>query len=239
MKAHDHRRLIIIPGELSMKTLKQFASGLAWCVLIGFLSAQAYAETDSAYWNEESIEGEITDKLSAAIEAKYRFNDDASRHYYSSTALELNYAFLAWLEAGVGYREIYKLKKTAWQQEKRQYLQAEAKMKADGWKFKNRLRVELRDTPSEKPYYRFRDKITVKTPWTWTPAEINPYVADEVFVESKEDEGFNENRTYAGIDMKLTERVGFELFYAYNIERKDHAWSDRTRIIGTDLKVHF
>jgi hypothetical protein len=222
-----------------MNMLKHFVTGLVWCMLFGILTANAFAETDSAYWNEESIEGGITDKLSATIEAKYRFNDDASKHYYSSTALELNYELLAWLEAGAGYREIYKLKKTAWQQEKRQYLQAEVKLKADGWKLKNRLRVELRDAPSEKTYYRYRDKITIKTPWTWTPAEINPYVADEVFVEEKEGEGFNENRTYAGIDMKLTERVGFELYYMYNIERKDHAWNDRTRVFGTDVKVHF
>lgn len=215
---------------------------LRFCLLsiavISFIGA-LYAETDTAYWNEESIQGAITDRLSVSIELKYRFKDDAKQHYYTSSGIELNYEFLPWFEAGFGYREIFRQKKTAWQQENRPYAVAAEMWKVGEWKFKNRTKVELREKDAGEGYYRFRDKLTIKTPWKWTSAEINPYVADEVFLEKKERAGFNENRAYAGVGLKLHEHLGLDVYYMYNIEAEDREWTERTDVIGTELTFSF
>lgn len=200
----------------------------------------SFAETDTEYWNEEAIQGHISDRLSASVETKYRFNDDAKQHYYTSTSMELNYDFLSWLKGGLGYREVFKQKKNGWQQENRPSLQVSVKGKTGGWKVRNRLKIERRKKDTEDAYYRFRNKLTLKSPWKWSSAEINPYLADEIFSEKKKQEGFNENRLYAGVDMKLTERADLSLYYMYNIEKKNREWGgDRINVIGTELTFSF
>lgn len=212
---------------------------LLLCILVASLVNSASGETDTAYWNEESIAGKISDRLSAGIEMTYKFDDDAERHYYTSTSFALNCAVLSWLEAGLGYEEIFKKKGDAWQQENRPSIQAAVKWAFSEWKFKNRFRIELRQKQGDEEHYRFRDKLTIKSPWKWTRAEINPYVAEEVFVERTEQEGFNENRTYAGFEMELAEHVGLNLYYLYNLETREREWRSRINVIGTQLEIAF
>lgn len=220
-----------IPFRLAMTAW--FCAGLSICTIVR-------AETDTEYWNEEALEGRISDRLSATIAMKYRLNDDAKQHYYTSTSMELSYDFLPWLDGGLGYREVFKQKKNGWQQENRPYVQASVKGKAGGWKIKNRVKIEQRKKDAEDAYYRFRDKLTLKSPWKWSSTEINPYLADELFVEKKERAGFNENRAYAGIDIKLTGQINLDLYYMYNIEKKDREWGgDRITVIGTELIFSF
>lgn len=208
-------------------------------VLVCAGCAVAWADTDTAYWNELAIEGGITERLSAGIASKYRYQDNASRHYYTSTEIELNYRFLDWLSTGLGYKEVYKLKKAAWQQENRPYVQTEMKWKWADWKLKNRLRVEHREKQSADPYYRVRDKLTVKAPWKFTSLEINPYVADEIFVEHSEGAGFDENRTYAGVELRLAEHLRLGVYYLYVIEASNREWTSRVNVIGTALTLEY
>lgn len=195
------------------------------------------AETDLEYWNEEAMEARLTDRLSAEISAKFRFKDDMSLHYYTSTGLEMNYAFLEWLSGGLGYREIYRLKKDEWQNENRPYVQGEVAWRLSSWKFKDRMKLEYQVKRPDPGYYRFRNKLTVKTPWKWTDLKINPYAADEIFIV--EAEGMNENRAYAGIDLSLTDRVGLDVYYLFIAEKDDDHWDDDTHVIGTKLTLQF
>jgi hypothetical protein len=201
--------------------------------------SSASAESDSAYWSEMSVEGPITERLSASVASKYRWNEDAKEHYYTATEIELNYEMSSWLDAGLGYKEVFKRKKNAWEQENRPYAQIAVKGKLHEWKIKNRVRAEHREKQGEAVHYRFRNKLTLKTPWKWTSLQINPFVADEVFIDTAQGEDFNENRFYAGVGMKLAERLWLDLSYLYNIETKNREWSERVNAIVTELAVKF
>ncbi len=220
-----------------MSTRKRllFTSGIF--AVSGIFCIGAFAETDFQYWNEESIEVGLTDKLSAEIDADFRFKDDAGKHYYTATSLELNYEFLKWLEGGVGYKQKYELKKDEWKGENRPYIQGALKWKLAEWKFKNRARVEYRMKQGGDDIFRFRDKLTLKSPWKWTALEINPFVADEIFIQEKD--SFYKNRTYAGAGCKLVEHVYLELFYLLEVEKDDGAWDQYIHGIGTELKLKF
>ncbi len=212
----------------------------ALCMIVSVVIASTvFAESDFEYRNEEAIQAAITDKLSAEIAVNYRFKNDARLHYYTSSDFELNYAFLEWLDAGVGYRQIYKLKEkdNKWRNENRRYGQAEAKWKIGAWKFKDRARLEYRAKQDEEEFYRFRNKLVIKSPWKWGAAKVNPYIGDELFIA--ESEGFNENRALIGIDMELAEHVSLDVYYMLEVEKEEEHWDNGVHIAGTKLKMEY
>ena len=208
---------------------------LSAALLVGLSISRAHAERDWEYRNEESIEAAISDRLSAEIAAKFRFRDDAKEHYYTSTDMELTYEFLDWLDAGVGYRQITKLKGTVWRNENRSYIQGAGKWKWGDWKGKNRARLEYRAKQDQEEYYRFRNKLTFKSPWKWTSFAVNPYLAEEFYLE--EAEGYNKNRLYIGAGLRLSERVYLDAYYLLEVEKDNGHWDDSVHVIGTKLKL--
>jgi len=199
--------------------------------------AGVLADSDFEYRNEEAIEVGLTDRLSAGIEVDFRFNDDASKHYYTSADLELVYEFLEWLEGGAGYKHKYGLKEGEWKDENRPYILGAIKWKWADWKLKNRAKLEYRMKQDQDEYFRFRNKLTVKSPWKWTQLEINPYVADEIFIDEKDD--FNKNRAYAGAGLKLFEHVYLDIYYFLEVEKENGDWDQYVNAIGTELKLKF
>ena len=199
----------------------------------------AAAESDFEYWGEYSLEGSITEKFSALVASKYRYNEDAKEHYYTSTEIELDYEATDRLEMDVGYKEVFRRKNSIWRQENRLYTQVALNGNLDGWKIKNRIRAERLEKEEETAHYRFRNKLTIKTPWQWTSREISPFVADEIFIEVDEGEGFNENRFYAGVGVKLIRALWLNLSYLYKIEAKNRQWSERVNAVVTELAAKF
>lgn len=218
--------------------MKRFFCLLAGIFLISSVACSVVsAVSDFEYWNEESIEVSLTDRLSAEIEADFKFNDNASKHYYTSTDLGLTYEFLDWFEGGVGYKQKYELKKAEWKGESRPYILCGIEWKLADWKFKNKARLEYRMKQGGDELFRFRDKLTIKSPWKWTQLGINPYVADEIFIQEKDN--FYKNRTYAGIGLKLFEHVEAEIYYLLEIEKEDSGWDKYTDVLGTELTLKF
>lgn len=221
-----------------------FASVVVGLMLLSpFSMVSAYEDGDWQYWNTESVQGKLTDNLKAYVEAEFRFGDDASKFYYQHTHLELKYKVNDWFEIAPANRQVYELytKSTTeddWYTEYRPMLNGTINWKWADWKFSNRARIEYRMYDINKDdVWRFRDKIVLKSPWKWTPLEINPFISGEIFITENKD-GIYRNRLYAGVGMKLFEHVKGEVFYLWQTEDKGDEWKD-TNVIGTKLKVVF
>lgn len=217
------------------------AAGLM--VLSPFSMVSAYEDGDWQYWNTESVTGNLTENLKAYVEAEFRFGDDASEFYYQHTQLELKYEVNEWLEIAPAFREVFELytKSTTeddWFAEHRPMLNGTIKWKWADWKFSNRARVSYRMFDIDKDdVFRFRNKLTVKSPWKWTVLEINPWAADEIFLEEDKD-GIYRNRLYVGVGLKLMEHLKGDVFYLWQTTEKGDDWIDYN-VIGTKLKVVF
>lgn len=208
--------------------------------LIGY----AYNDGDWQYWNTESISGNLTDNLEAYAEAEFRFGDGASEFYYQHTQLELSYSINDWFKIAPAYREVRerytktKEEEEDWYAEHRPMLNGTVNWKWGDWDFSNRARIEYRMYDIDKDdVWRFRDKITLKSPWKWTALKINPFVSDEVFIQEDKD-GIYRNRLYIGVGMKFFEFLKGELFYLWQTEDKGDNWID-TNVIGTKIKIAF
>jgi hypothetical protein len=72
---------------------------------------------------------------------------------------------------------------------------------------------------------------------TFTPLEIEPYVAEEVFINFDE-QGFNQQRLYGGVFIPLHEKVRLELFYLWKLDKAGDQWHD-TNVIGSWVYFQF
>jgi len=102
----------------------------------------------------------------------------------------------------------------------------------------NRSRVAHRDIEDEDNVWALRHRVTVKPPVTLTAWQIDPYVAEQVFVQF-DDEDFNGNRVQAGLFVPLQEQIRLELFYFWHLnEEDDHHFSD-THVVGSYVRFKF
>lgn len=224
--------------------MKQLFAGLA---VVSFLlipfSGYAYEDGDWQYWNTESVTVKLTDKINAYVEEEFRFGDNVSEFYYQHSHLQLNFTITDWFTLAPAYRQVFELYTKSnteddWFTEYRPMVNGTVRCKWEDWELSNRIRVSYRMFDIDKDdVWRFRNKITIKSPWKWTKLKINPWVADEIFLEEHQS-GIYRNRFYAGIGLKLTEHLKGDVFYLWQSSEKGNSWTDYN-VIGTKLKIVF
>jgi hypothetical protein len=216
-------------------TRNLFAALLAFAVSCLYYST-AQAETDFITREELALSAAITNKLSGTMTAKFRHNED-TEHFYTSTDIEVNYMLSKQLSVGAAYRKIYTLSSDVWVTEDRMHIQGAASWPYSGWKLKNRGRLEYRMRNGSDNRYRFRNKISFKSPWTIIQFGAKPYFAEEFFID--EYDGFNANRLYAGAVMRLSDTLSFDIYYIFEIGKTDDVWGRQIHALGTKLALKY
>lgn len=199
----------------------------------------AFDDGDFQYWNTESVSWKMSDDWKVKLEGEFRFGDGAGDFYYQHTDLGVTYSGLAnWLDLGINYRQIFeKDSSNKWEYENRPHLNITVKKKIDGWSLSNRSRFEYRNKEEGNDGWRYRNKSTIKLPIKFTRFDIQPYIADEVFIDfDKED--LTRNRLYGGFSFKITKNLKGEIFYLWQTSKKSGKWLDRN-VLGTKIKFSF
>ncbi len=142
-----------------------------------------------------------------------------------------------WLSVGLGYKRVYAKPGDEWEIENRPMLNAAVKSKVYGFGVTNRSRLEYRMPQDEGPFWRYRHRLNIALPVTFTPLKIQPYTAGEVFY-SFDGEGFNQQRLYGGVYIPLHEKVRLELFYLWKLDKEDDDWHD-TNVLGSWVYFQF
>jgi len=152
--------------------------------------------------------------------------------------LGLTYSGLfKWLDIGANFRLVFEEKNDDWQYENRPHLNATFKYEINGFKLSDRNRFEYRDKENSCNGWRYRNKFAIKLPLQLTRFEIQPYVADEIFVDFIK-EKFNRNRLYCGVDFRIFKNLKAEIYYLWQIDEKNDEWID-INVLGTKLKLTF
>lgn len=196
------------------------------------------AATDTQYWKTESLSWSVAKDWKLTLEEEMYFQDDASDFYYQHTDLGVVYSGLTkWLDLGLNYRHVLSESKSVWKREERPHFSATVKFKLGDYALGNRSRFEYRIREDADDFWRYRNNTTVKFPWKWTRHEIQPYFADEFFVDFDQ-EDINENRQSYGFSFKITKHVGAEIYYMWRRVKSSDKWATNN-IIGTRLKLAF
>ncbi len=218
-----------------MKKVKFLAVGLVMAVS-GM--AHAYDNGDFQVWNTDVEEFKINKDSKIALEEEFRWGDTANQFFYHHYDVGFFYDLKKYLNIGGGYRHIYELKKGKFKLENDPYITATLFGDLNGFKFDSRSRFEYRHFGYQTDSWRYRNKFTAKLPWKFTKLEIQPYLADEIFVDLKNVHQFNQNRFSSGFGMNLTKNIKAEIYYMLQSSKSAGKWT-KANVLGTKLKLAF
>jgi len=209
-------------------------------ILTAILAKTAFAfdDNDTQYWNTESISWRFGEGWGAKIEEEFRFGDDAQNFYYQHSDFGFTCSGLAdWFILGANYRQIFEKKKGIWKQENRPHINGTVKFKLQDMAISNRGRFEYRHREDADNLWRYRNKISVKLPMALTEFKLQPYIADEIFLDFDKEE-LDRNRVYIGFFITLSENIKGDLFYLWQTSKSNGTWTDY-HIGGTKAKLSF
>jgi hypothetical protein len=190
------------------------------------------------YWPKVFVRAPISEHWQLGVEGWATFVDDVSRFNDTQLDVWLTYFGLAdWLSVGVGYKRTFEKADDGWETEDRPMLNAAIRTKVYGFGVTDRSRLEYRIPEEEDEFWRYRNRLTITSPVTFTPLEIQPYTAGEVFY-SFDGEGFSQKRLYGGAFLPLHEKVRLELFYLWKHDKEEDGWHS-TNVIGSWVYFQF
>ena len=213
--------------------------GVMAIVLLSFEACFGFDDGDFQYWNTTAFSFELNPDWKVTVEEELRFQDEASRLAYHHTDVGFVYSGLAnWVDLGFNYRQAFVLdSKDEWITENRPHINVTFKGNLSGLAISNRSRFEFRDVNAGDDTWRYRNKLTIKFPQKFTSLELQPYIADEVFINFNHG-GYTTNRLYAGASCKLIGNLKGAIYYLWQSARSDGGRKD-INVLGSKLVITF
>ncbi len=166
-----------------------------------------------------------------------KWGDHAGELVEYNVELGLTTKLSSWFDLALFYRQQYEKKGADWLEENRPHLNGTIKWKWNDISFSDRSRVELRIKENKNDIVRYRNKITVTCPKTWTKFNIQKYIADEIFIDSDKGE-LNRNRLYVGLKAKPHEHLKADVYGLWQTSEKSDEWTD-VYVVGAKLGIVF
>ena len=198
----------------------------------------AYDDGDFQIWNTDVEEFQVKKDLKLVFEQEFRWGDNASEFFYQHYDLGLFYKLSGYWTVGAGYRHILNKSKGKFLVENDPYLIATFSSQFAGFKYDDRSRLEYNHFDYKDDTWRYRNKLTVKAPWKFTKLEIQPFAADEIFILFDDGQRLSENRSTAGLSMKIIKNLKGEIYYMYKAVKSGVNWK-AANVLGTKFKVSF
>jgi hypothetical protein len=204
------------------------------------LIAKVYAYDDggSQVWNTDVEELRINNNAKITFEEEFRWGGSAHEFCYQHYDVGFFYNPVKWLNIGGGYRHVYELKKGRFKLENEPYMIVTLLWDIKGFRFEDRHRMEFRHFDYQNDSWRYRNKATVKLPWSYTRMKIRPYLSDEIFFDSSGISKLNQNRLSSGLAINMTRNLNAEIYYMLRSTKNSGKWID-ANVLGTNLRLTF
>jgi len=197
----------------------------------------AFDDGDFQVWHTENQEWNINKSTRITLEEEFRFGDGSSDFYYQHYDIGFVYSMNQHLDLGLNYRQVYEKINGDFKIENRPHMNAILKYDLWGFKLDDRNRFEYRHFDFQEDFWRYRNKFTLTLPWKFTRFKIQPYLADEGFLDLNT-RTFSRNRFYAGLGFTLIKNLKGEIYYLLQTSRGCGKWTN-ANVLGTKLKIIF
>lgn len=177
--------------------------------------------------------------LTFSVEDEVRVKTDGG-FYYNHTDLKLAYSLTPWIDLFGGYRLVFEDQGTGFDNWNKFIPGITFKTPESKWgQFSLRSQFEAGLAPSGVDNtYELSEKVKYNTPWKWTKLEINPFIADEMFLDADRGMDFDQNRAFGGFEYKITKNLKGSVFYFYESAKNGGKWDD-AHVFGTSLRFEF
>lgn len=210
--------------------------GLA-VVIASVLPARGFDDQDWQWWSTEGVEYKTAPEWSTKGEVETYLSDDMSDLYYRHADIGLSRRVTSWFALGLNYRLVEQERNGEWKRENRPHLNGTFSLKAGPVRIADRNRIEYRERENASDLWRYRNRLRVGWPLERTRMILEPYVHDEIFIDS-EQEQLSEHRASAGLALTFATRVKVEAYYMQISYKKDDEWL-AANILGTSLTVSY
>jgi len=211
---------------------------IAILVLCSSAAAYAYDDNDFQVWSIAAEEFKIGKNSKIALEEEFRWGDNANEFYYHHYDAGVAYSLREYLNISAGYRHIYELKNGKFKPENAPYAAVTFNWGLKGFKVEDRSRFEYRHFDYQADSGRYRNKITIRSPWKFTRMEIQPFVSEEIFIGFGGSNQFNQNRFSSGLAVTVRKNVKAEIYYVLQSSKNAGLWKD-VNVLGAKLKMNF
>ena len=196
-------------------------------------------EGDFQYWSKVSLCFNINKDWQFEFEEEFKLGDHAEQLFIHNSDFGFVYSGLAgWLDLGFKFKKEYEKEDDgSWTEENRPHFNVTITSRLLGLDISDRSRLEYRDLQEEKDLWRYRNKLTVRLPLELTQFKLQPYMAEEVFINF-DAEDFNTNRLYGGFYLWLSKKTRLDVYYLWQVSKDDGNW-DNTHVLGTNLGFYF
>jgi len=186
-------------------------------------------------WQAAKISKPINDTYTLSMEGDFRsFNLGEQLKYYHGD-MGISFPLISNFKVSVNIREVFEWKGDIWKQEHRPHGTISTKMKLGLFGVSARARLEYRIKQDKDPVFRNRDMVSIKFGNGFTPLELVPYVADEIFYDMEESE-LNRNRFYVGCEIKSISMMKVIIYHLIQDDWKNNGW-EQTYIVGMKFSL--
>jgi len=199
--------------------------------------AFAFSDGDWQIWSDQKIEVGFDKNWKIWVEEEERFGDNVSTLFYTHTETGIWGRLTDWLSAGVNYRHIFMKVKGKWKEEYMPNVYGTIGWDLLGLKFDDRNRFEYRIRKYAKGSLRYRNRLTITAPFKWTSLKIQPYVSDEIFIDSQR-QRLDQNRFASGLRFRIVEHLDADVHYMWQAIENNDKWT-LANIIGLKVQVEF
>ena len=232
-------RKVFVMSKIFSNAVFVFALAM---VLLTMAGGTCFGSTDgdAEYWQHVGLDFNMDKNWKVTVREGLRMGKSGDDPYLHNTDVGLVYKGLAdWLDVSLNYKKEYERDSDGkFRAENRMHVNLMFNTELYGWKLKDRVRLEYRDKELSNDHWRLRNKFTVNLPFTLTEYKLQPYIADEIFINLGEST-VKQNRFYAGLSFKLTETIKTNVYYMYKSSMSSsNGWID-TNVIGTSVVFVF
>ena len=207
---------------------------------IGFftviMSGLSYATDDNQEFRANtSFSFKLSDMWKMKIAQEFHFRD--GEHFEHENIVVFSYKAADWLNLGVGFKQLHKKDSShEWRRENRPFAEATIKDTVFGLKWSDRNRLEFREFENAKDVFRYRNRLKVHVPYNLFDLPLQPYVADEIFIQ--EESGLYRNRIYTGLVWDVNDTLDVDFFMFHEKNETSHGRDDRY-MFGFETKFSF
>ncbi len=225
-------------NKLSESILFIFISTLVFGAL---LNGTCFGSTNGngEYWQTIGFDYDMNKDWKITVREEFRFGKSGGDPYLHNTDVGLVYKSLGdWIDVGLNYKKDFEKDSSGkFRRENRPNLNIMVKGKLFDLDVSDRLRLEYRDLDTKEDVWRFRNKTAVNLPFKLTKFNLQPYIADEIFINLGESR-INQNRFFAGLSFKLSKNVKTSVYYMFKSNKQSSGWLN-THVIGSQIVFLF